>query len=79
VRGEDPRPAAKQAEAALAEAEQAGVPSGQLNILRNTLSSRISVDSQVLFASQGRLPEARSIVAGGSSQPVRTPLCAALL
>ena len=79
VRGEDPRPAAKQAEAALAEAEQAGVPSGQLNLLRNTLSRRISVDSQVLFASQGRLPEARSIVAGGSSQPVRTPLCAALL
>lgn len=79
VRGEDPRPAAKQAEAALAEAEQAGVPSGQLNILRNTLSSRISVDYQVLFSSQGRLPEATSIVAGGSSQPVRTPLCAALL
>ena len=37
VRGEDPRPVAKQAEVALAEAEQAGVPSGQLVILRNNI------------------------------------------
>ena len=79
VRGEDPRPVAKQAEVALAEAEQAGVPSGQLVILRNTINDSMLVEHQSRLPARGILPEARLLVANGSSQPMRSPLCPALL